>query len=95
MTLTGLFFKAGFLSAGFLAASATFCTAKGTLDLQAGLVIFCAGVTGVQPGAGRLTSHTIKKVKHNKPFKQSANEKKAGFVLWVFFLLIRFYGSVL
>lgn len=63
MTLTGLCFIAGFLSAGFLAASDTFCTFKGTLDLQAGVVIFCAGVTGVQPGAGRLASHTNERSK--------------------------------
>lgn len=63
MTLTGLGFIAGLLSVGFLAASDTFCTVKGTLDLQAGLVIFCAGVTGVQLGAGRLASHTNERSK--------------------------------
>lgn len=58
MTLTGLCFTAGFLSAGFLAASDTFFTVKGTPYLLAGLVIFCAGASGMEPGAERLASHT-------------------------------------
>lgn len=39
-TPTALLFTAGFLSAGFLAASDTFLAVKGTPYLQAGLVIF-------------------------------------------------------
>lgn len=57
MTLTGLCFTASFLSAGFLAASDTFLTVKGTPYLQAGLVIFCDGVSGMEPGAERLAGH--------------------------------------
>lgn len=60
MTLTGLCFAAGFLSAGFLAPFDTFLTVKGTPYLLAGLVIFCAGVSGMEPGAKRLASHVSK-----------------------------------
>lgn len=63
MTLTGLCLIAGFLSADFLADSEIFCTAEGTLDLEAGFMIFWAGVTGEQPGAGRLASHTDERSK--------------------------------
>lgn len=58
MTRTGLCFTAGFLSAGFLAAADTFLTVKGTPYLQAGLVIFIAGASGMDPGAERLAGRT-------------------------------------
>lgn len=56
LLLTGLCLGAGFLSAGFLAPSETFLTVKGTPYLLAGLVIFCAGLRGMEAGAGRLAS---------------------------------------
>lgn len=68
ITLTGLCFTADFLSAGFLAASDTFLTVKGTPYLLAGLVIFCAGASGMEPGAERLASHTSRM--HIKTFIQ-------------------------
>ncbi len=68
--LTGLCFTAGFLSTGFLAASDTFFTVKGTPYLLAGLVIFWAGASGMEPGAERLASHTSKKFKNIYPSQQ-------------------------
>lgn len=55
--LTGLCFPAGFLSAGFLAASEALFTVKGTPYLQAGLVIFWAGASDVEPREERLAGH--------------------------------------
>lgn len=48
-----LWFIAGYFSAGFLIASDTVLTVKGTLYLLA-LVIFCARASGMEPGAERL-----------------------------------------
>lgn len=62
--LTGLCFTAGFLSAGFLAASDTFLTVKGTPYLLAGLVIFWAGASGMEPGADLLAGYTNAKKKN-------------------------------
>ena len=59
--LTGLCLTAGFLSAGFLAASDNLFTVKGTPYLAAGLVIFWAGASGMDPAAERLAAHTSEK----------------------------------
>lgn len=66
--LTGLCFTAGFLSAGFLAASDTFLTVKGTPYLLAGLVIFWAGASGMEPGADLLAGYTNTKKIYMRTF---------------------------
>lgn len=70
--LTGLCFTAGFLSVGFLAASDTFLTVKGTPYLLAGLVIFWAGASGMEPGAERLAGERNEKYTNDYPSRHSA-----------------------
>lgn len=64
-SLTALCLSSALLSTGFLAASDTFLTVKGTPYLAAGLVIFWAGGSGEHPGGGRLAGRWRKKRKRD------------------------------